>query len=105
EADFSITDTTVNLLTGGLAGLLPLPQVFGDHTHVKINLPFTNLYADLLHGRLPAIDPLGGPWEVGLTGTMTLFGVQIGQIAGLIFHSAADGGADRSEEHTSELQS
>jgi hypothetical protein len=84
-AEFSVTETMMGLLSGGLTNFLPLPELFNDHSTATIKLPFQNLFRDLLHGDLPAIDPLGSPWEIAFSGELTFIGITIGQIAGLVF--------------------
>ncbi len=66
-----------------------LPAFVKDSTEVNVRFPFENLLLDMMRGQLPAIDPLAGPWEIGLESTFSVLGLEIEKATGLIFPAGA----------------
>jgi hypothetical protein len=83
-----------------LVALSGIPLPIGSEEFVDIHFPFENILLDLANARLPALDPLGGDWRVGLGSSLNIVGLEIGQATGYLFPPDAhelliDGRIDR----------
>lgn len=83
--EFSLGREFTAAVTGGLTSALNVPLPVTDAMRVDVQLPFVDAFADLARGKLPALDPVGGGWLIGLAGAVDVLGYRVGPASALLF--------------------